>query len=80
MSVKKDVKQAEKNQANLTRTVIVGQLQHMLASYKKNGSADDVEKAIKKAAKIISKIVIVPTPATKTAKAKTAKKAIAKKS
>ena len=35
MSVKKDVKQAEKNQANLTRTVIVGQLQHMLASYKK---------------------------------------------
>lgn len=80
MSVKKDTKLALKKQEHLTRTVIGEQLVQMLGTYKTIGDAGDFEKAIKKASKIISKVIIVPTPAAKTAKSKPAKKAPAKKS
>lgn len=82
MSVKKDTKLALKNQEHITRTVIGEQLVQMLGTYKTIGDAENFEKAIKKASKIISKIVVVPTPAAKTPKPKpkTAKKAPAKKS
>ena len=80
MSVKKDAKIALKNQEQITRTVIAEQLVQILGAYKTNGSAGEFEKGIKKASKLLSKIVIVPVPAPKTAKRKPAKKIATKKS
>ena len=73
MSVKKTQKAGVKTQEHISRTVIAEQLVQMLGSYKIIVSSDHFEKAVKKASKHLSKVVVLPSNA-EPSKPKTAAK------
>lgn len=75
MATKSTAKQAEKKQKQLTRGIIAEKLNQLLENYKSKASAEDVGKVVKKASKLLSKIIIVPLPPSPVAKKKPLKKA-----
>ena len=60
MSVKK-TQSRRQNQEHISRTVIAEQLVQMFGSYKIIVSSDHFEKAVKKASKHLSKVVVLPS-------------------
>ena len=60
MSIKKAVQEATKKQKTQSRQTIAGKIDLALGEYKNELDKKEYEKGLKKASKLLSKIVVVP--------------------
>ena len=60
MSAKKTVKEVTKTQRKHSRQSIADQIDHLLGKYKNGTDPKKYEKNLKKASKVLSKVVVLP--------------------
>lgn|GEM_PF-6601738 len=76
MSTKKATKEVTKQQKTQARHTIAAELDHLLGKFKNGTDKKKYEKSLRKASKVLSKVVVVPAPKKAAAKKSVAKAAV----